>query len=55
MSKDSSAKYYPKTKKQKTCERYQSLSKKKESKWQYSCEGNKNVPDDEKHKLVEKI
>ena len=57
MSKDSSAKYYQSDK-----ERLQKkflkdvrvfLTKKKEKKWQYGCERYKNLPEDEKQKLIE--
>ena len=35
-------------------ERYQNLSKEvKEKKWQYGCEQYKDLPEDEKQKLVE--
>ena len=57
MSKDSSAKYYHSDK-----ERLQKkflkdvrvfLRKKKGKKWQYGCERYKNLPEDEKQKLIE--
>ena len=57
MSKDSSAKYYQNKKERlqkKACERYQNFSKvEKEKKPQYPHERNKNIPEDEKQKLVE--
>ena len=57
MSKVSSATYYQNNKeklRKKARERYQSLSKeKKEGKWQYGHERYKNLPEDEKQKLVE--
>ena len=57
MSKDSSSKYYQndlKKLQRKSRKKYQSLSKKeKEIKQQYVCERYKNLPEDEKQKLVE--
>ena len=57
MSKELSAKYYQSNKKtlqNNACERYQSLSKKgKEKRRQYGRKRYKNLPEDEKHKLVE--
>ena len=57
MSKNSSAKYYQENEERpqrKAHKRYRSLSKKdKEKKWQYACELYKNLPQDEKQKLVE--
>ena len=58
MSKDSPAKYYQNNKdklQNKARERYQSLSKgeKEKKNQQYGCEQYKNLPEDEKQKLVE--
>ena len=54
--RDSSAKYYPDNKERlqkKACKRYQSLSKEeKKKKQQYGRERYKNLPENEKQKLV---
>ena len=56
MLKDSSTKYYQNNKEKlqkKARERYQSLSKEeKQKKQQYGCGQYKNLPEDEKKKLV---
>ena len=55
ISKNVSAKYHQENKErlQKTCERYQNLSKEeKEKKCQYVREHYKNLSEDEKSKLV---
>ena len=55
MPKDSSAKYYRDNKEElrkKACERYQSLSKEEKNR-RYGRKHYKNLPEDEKQKLVE--
>ena len=54
ISKNSSAKFYQKTKEKKVHQRYQSLSKEeKEKKQESSCEQYKGLPKDEKQKLTQ--
>ena len=55
MSKNSSAKYYQDTKTTKrACKRCPNLSKEENGKkWQYDREQYRNLPEDEKQRLVE--